>query len=65
MLPTTQSEPISSWLLLQLLLGDEVPDVDSGKRDLLLDTQCAGMLYFCYKDIRLCSMCRLSRDPSL
>ena len=40
-----------------------MPDVDSGKRDPLLDTQCARMLYFCYKDIPLCSMCRLARDP--
>ena len=49
--------------MLQSLLGDEVADVDSGKRDPLLDTQCARMLYFCYKDIPLCTLCRLARDP--
>lgn len=46
------------------MLGDGVPDVDSGKRDPLLDTQYARMPYFSYKDILLCSMCRLARDVS-
>ena len=46
------------------MLGDGVPDVDSGKRDPLLDTQYARMPYFSYKDILLFSMCRLARDVS-
>uniref|UniRef100_A0A7S1N862 Exonuclease domain-containing protein n=1 Tax=Eutreptiella gymnastica TaxID=73025 RepID=A0A7S1N862_9EUGL len=37
--------------ILQHLLGDEIPEAESGKRDPMLDAQYARMLYFSYKDV--------------
>eukprot|EP00668_Euglena_longa_P008166 GGOE01009825.1.p1 GENE.GGOE01009825.1~~GGOE01009825.1.p1 ORF type:complete len:492 (-),score=93.68 GGOE01009825.1:1574-3049(-) len=37
--------------ILKMLLGDDVPNHESGKRDPLLDAQYARMLYDAYKDI--------------
>lgn len=37
--------------ILKVLLGDDIPGHDSGKRDPLLDAQYSRMLYHAYKDI--------------
>jgi hypothetical protein len=50
-LSPTLCQPFSLAHIVKLLMGDDVPDHDSGDRDPLLDAQYARMLYFSYKDV--------------
>ena len=50
-LSPTLCQPFSLAHIVKLLMGDDVPDHDSGDRDPLLDAQYARMLYFSYKVI--------------
>ena len=48
-LSPTLCQPFSLAHIVKLLLGDDVPDHDSSKRDPLLDAQYARMLYSSYR----------------